>query len=294
LPAVRLRAHHAAVTSHPGPVAAFVISVLLLGQSPRPDGALDSVVDAERAFARTAEVRGIRAAFLEFLDDEAIGFEPELGRAKDVWRSRSEPADPLAARLEWEPRTGEAAASGDLAWLTGPYRLVRAAGDGPPRHGCYFSVWRRPSPAAPWRVLLDVGISTPAPCEFAQPGFVPFATVEPVAPAGRSADTADLLEADRRLGQEGIAGLAGHLHPRARLHRPGRQPVLGAEAARRYLSRQPPTCFDAIAAGLSRSGRLGYSYGRFTRDTVRGYYLRVWRRAVGGWQVVADIESPQG
>ena len=69
------------------------------------------MADAERAFARAAAERGVRAAFLEFLDDDAIGFQPALGNAKEAYRASPEPSNPLATRLAWEPRTGAIAAS---------------------------------------------------------------------------------------------------------------------------------------------------------------------------------------
>ena len=87
------------------------------------DDAFTTMTDAERAFAQASKQHGVRAAFLEFLDDDAIGFEPSLGRAKAAWRARPVPADPLATTLSWQPRAGDVAASGDLGWLTGPYVL---------------------------------------------------------------------------------------------------------------------------------------------------------------------------
>src|SRR5262245_49977704 len=130
---------------------------------------LPSMVDAERAFAAAAKTNGIKAAFLEYLDDEAVTLLPEPGRAKDVWRGRPDPPDPLKAQLTWEPRTGAVSSSGDLGWLTGPYVFMPEAG-GKPSYGCYFSVWTRAG-GRPWRVALDQGIDTPEPCAFKETGF---------------------------------------------------------------------------------------------------------------------------
>src|SRR5262245_5787862 len=132
---------------------------------------LPSMVHAERAFAAAAKANGIKAAFLEYLDDEAVTLLPAPGRAKDVWRGRPDPPDPLKAQLTWEPRLGAVSSSGDLGWLTGPYVFMPEAG-GTTSYGCYFSVWTRAA-GKPWHVALDQGIDTPEPCAFKGSGFQP-------------------------------------------------------------------------------------------------------------------------
>jgi hypothetical protein len=46
--------------------------------------ALEQMVDAERAFARTAAERGVREAFLAFLAPDAISVQP-YGNARAQW-----------------------------------------------------------------------------------------------------------------------------------------------------------------------------------------------------------------
>ena len=263
------------------------------------------MADAERAFAGAAKERGVRAAFLEYLDDDAIGFEPSLGRAKETWRARPVPADPLATTLSWQPRAGDVSASGDLGWLTGPYVYVPNGDISHTAYGCYFSIWIRRS-GAPWRVLIDAGVSTEEPCGFPGEGaarLTPTDSPPPAAAAGVS--KSKLLEQDRlldtRAATVGLADAFGPLlFPAARFNREGKQPLLGSATITPFLSSQPGSwTFVPRGGDVASSGDLGYTYGEYDlkeniRTTEAGYYVRVWRRFAPGWQVTFDTLVPEG
>ena len=280
--------------------ALCLAATLFADESPKKARAADlaSMVDAERAFAAAAKTAGIKAAFLEYLDDDAITLLPAPGRAKDVWRGRPDPPDPQKAQLTWEPRTGAVSASGDLGWLTGPYVFKPEAG-AQASYGCYFSVWTR-SPGKPWRVALDQGIDTPEPCAFKETGFREAKTALWKG-AGDTPDVArrKLLARDREVSQgatndPGPTIIANVLDANGRVYRPGRQIFVGAVAARVFLvTEQPAISTTPIEAVISRAQDLGFTYG--TVDTgdapaKQAYYLRVWsRQPSGSWAIVADI-----
>src|SRR5262245_50726039 len=62
--------------------------------------ALDSVVAAEKAFAQRAAEKGTRDAFLTFLADDALVFEPDPVNGKEAWKARQPPPGSL---LSWYP-----------------------------------------------------------------------------------------------------------------------------------------------------------------------------------------------
>jgi len=269
------------------------------------DDAFATMTDAERAFAQASKQHGVRAAFLEFLDDDAVGFEPSLGRAKEAWQARPVPADPLATTLSWQPRAGDVAASGDLGWLTGPYVYVPNGDVSHTAFGCYFSIWIRRG-GAPWRVLIDAGVSTAEPCAFAGDGITRLASTESAPQAATAgASKSSLLDQDRSLDTRAAAvGLADAfgslLHPHARFNREGKQPLVGSAAVIEFL-RSRPGSWTLVQRGgdVARSGDLGYTYGEYDqkeniRTTEAGYYVRVWRRSATGWQVTFDTLVPEG
>jgi hypothetical protein len=70
------------------PYIVVVAAALALAPSqPRADF-LDDMVEAERAFARTAAERGIRDAFLAFFSTDSIALTPEPVSAVEGLRSR--------------------------------------------------------------------------------------------------------------------------------------------------------------------------------------------------------------
>ena len=86
------------------------------------------MIETERAFAARALVIGWKQAFLEYFAPDALGFDHgQVGLARE--QNRKDPDPPPDLQLIWEPRFGDMAGSGDLGYLTGPVRNVRASRD---------------------------------------------------------------------------------------------------------------------------------------------------------------------
>ena len=80
---------------------------------------LQALVETERAFARTATVKGLRDSFLDYFADDSIALVPAPESATK--RLRAQPSQPFSAlEITWEPRLGDVARSNDIGWLTGP------------------------------------------------------------------------------------------------------------------------------------------------------------------------------
>ena len=258
--------------------------------------ALAAMADAERAFSRRASEKTPREAFIEFFADESVSFQPDPGPARE--RLRAQPPPPGRPSFQWEPRTGDVAASGDLGYLTGPVRAPQP--DGGVRHGCYFSVWKRQADGT-FKVILDIGIQPPGEVPFA-PGFVRAPGLATGRPAGSRADAERaLLEADRAfaaaLAADGAAAAFGRvMHEGGRLHRNGALPLTTRADATRWLAANVASMTsEPMKSETGASGELGYTWGKAavtgTDGKVQeGYYVRVWTLGDSGrWQLVADI-----
>ena len=262
------------------------------------------MVDTERAFAARAKVVGWKQAFLEYFADSAIGFDgDEAGSARDQIRTLPDP--PKDMQLLWEPRHGDAAASGELGYLTGPSTSINPAqNNGAPRHGSYASVWKRQADGR-YKVVIDVGVTTPAPAPFA-PGF----TRPPQGPRHAGNDTLEtaagsLREADAALTTAALgnraAGYRGLLAEGARLHYPNVLPVVGETAILSWLGTQPSlSAGETRYAEAARSADLGYTWGSYAAPAAgndpaqKGFYTRVWTRGRDGvWKVALDVLQPQ-
>jgi ketosteroid isomerase-like protein len=301
-----VRARRAAV---PLALALLAGSASLVAGATGGETAVDSLVQAEQAFARASVEKGMKEAFLAFLAEDAILFRPGPIPGKAWLRDRPAPA----IVLSWRPVFAEASRAGDLGFTLGPWELrSQDPKDTEVAYGTFATVWRRQADGG-WKVAVDLGTSGPKAAQAAE-AVGAAAPVEkrdsPGAPAkvDMAAETAKLLAADRELSlSSAVKGAAaafhGHLAPQVRLLRDGAAPARGPEAAEAELARHPgKLTWEPAGGGVSASGDLGYTYGTAdlaptpptpTGAPARSAYQRLWERVPGGgWKVVVDVMNP--
>lgn len=260
---------------------------------------LETLAEAERAFARASVAKGVRASFLEFFAPEGLAFDPAPENVHAAYAAIPAPAARPPVTLDWVPLHGDVAGSGDFGWTTGPYSLSDDRGEGLTRHGFYFSVWKKPAGGA-WKVVADFGTTSVEPAG-ARPGFAP--AHAQAATAGAAPGREELFELDRALSRacaSDPACLAARLHEGGRVHRDGLAPLVGRDAVRaHFASSKANTSYEPLGGDAARTGDLAYTYGRYHTPGeggaagADGYYLRVWRRTPRGWEISADIAKPE-
>jgi ketosteroid isomerase-like protein len=270
---------------------------------------LKSLIEAERAFSRTSEAKGIREAFLTWLAPDSIVFRPAPTPGRPVYE-KMDPANP--AVLTWEPEFAEIAASGELGYTTGPYRIRPRRDADPTGFGHYVSIWKKQADGA-WKVFLDIGVQHDDPGALPSSGLaVTGATAskrEPLSPeALRLEEYAFGKRAsafDSEVGSKGMRqALADAVAGDVRVYRPGRMPAIGKRSLKPIVPAEAERIREnerrdgALRTGLAWSGDLAFSYG--TAKTWKGpsiaavtAYLRIWRRGPSGaWKICLDIELP--
>ena len=277
----------------------------MAGQTSEPlPQALTQMIESERAFAARALVIGWKQAFLEYFAPDALGFsEGQVGLARDQVAKNPDPPSDL--QLIWEPRFGDMAGSGDLGYLTGPVRNVRASRDGgQPRYSNYTSVWKRQRDGS-FKVVMDVGINTPGPVSFPA-GFTRAPQTnrftgdydDTTPPLG----TADgLLNAELRRDQ--ARAYRPNLTPSARLHRPNVMPIVGDKRILQWLASQP--AFTAADTRFYRSrplrrsrlyvGHLHHQGGRQSSGRLLRAHLgpgTKWPVEIGSGCLAAAMSRP--
>jgi ketosteroid isomerase-like protein len=259
------------------------------------DADRDSLAASELAFAKRSVEQGMRAAFIEYFADDGINFAPDPGNTRARYRARPEAIEPFI--LDWHPAIAAVARAGDLGFTTGPYAITgRAPAVREPAQGMFFSVWRR-QPDGNWRVIVDGGAPTRAPVPDAAFGEDPQPLISIAKAAGAAGQkTLFELEAQPLFGEPAAAnGYAALLADEARLVIGPTPPALGRDAIVALLAeRQLKFRWETLAAGVSRSDDLGYSYGRLhllaAREKTTGHYVHVWMRDRGGhWRIVAEL-----
>lgn len=272
------------------------VAALALGRARADEAAPGSVKAAEAAYLRSAAT-SLRAAYLAHVDDGA-----RLMHLKAVGRPEIEAAvvHRVAGDARWEgtPVAVVEAASGDLAYAWGTYRLDftrAAAGERITGYGRYLHLWRR-TPKG-WRLLLDhwAGEAAPPLAVAPSPGALGVAG----AVAGgrlRGAQEAFL----RRAEAEGIrTAFEAHLAPDGAILFLG---AVGREAATAALAKLPadarviaaPADVEVVEAA---AGDLGYATGPYRFEATvdgrpvrsTGRFVTVWRRGADGvWRIAVD------
>jgi ketosteroid isomerase-like protein len=251
---------------------------------------LQSMVAAERSFAKRAADTSVREAFLAWLAPDAVMLNPLPVNGRSVYLAR--PVN--TAKLVWEPEYAEVAASGDYGVSSGPWEFT-PPGDtsGAKRvNGTFLSIWKRDGRNGAWRVALDCGVPHAKPAEAIAFEAGP---EHAIADAATKPVTVDVLQrADAALAADSPA-------PRAsddvRYLRAGEPPLRG-DAAREALAAAPHgTTWRPLGGSVARTGDLGCTYGvRVTAggahaDTV--VYVHVWRRvAPTTWKLSAIVDNP--
>jgi ketosteroid isomerase-like protein len=277
-----------------------LLALLAAAQGPAPGAdltPLQSLAEAETAFAKMAVEKGTRAAFLAYLTDEAVVFEPEPVNGKKTWEKRA----PAESILSWEPNFVAVSRSGDFGYTIGPWEFKQSPKETEATaYGQFLSIWKKQKDGA-WKVVLDAGIETPKPIG------KPATTQPPATPTPGAAKTEKLdLEAvrnevrkvRRRFGEASAADTGGAIVAFAgediRVLREGVFPASGEAAANLMLnSDHAKTTFRSAGGDISPGGDLAYEYGEYVTERgdgpERGHYVIIWKKNVRGtWRLSVD------
>ena len=106
---------------------------------------LPTAVDAERAFARDAQLHGQWTAFRKYADPDAVMFVPQAVWAHEFLKDRKDPPKSVT----WRPTQSWVSCDGRTAVITGPaFRDGKA-------YGNFNTVWQREK--RDWRWVYDAG-----------------------------------------------------------------------------------------------------------------------------------------
>jgi len=126
----------------------FCLGFAVIGRSRWLSRQLQSLVNAERAFAHVSEEQGTRPAFMAFIADDGILFRPAAVKGKTWMQANPEPASSSRSRLSWRPIFAEISSAGDLGYTTGPWEFKTENNDAKPvAWGDYMTIWKRQADA---------------------------------------------------------------------------------------------------------------------------------------------------
>lgn len=261
---------------------------------------LRSLVAAERDFSRTSAEKGTRDAFLTFLADDAVVFNPLPVNGKKVWLGREK----APGVLTWTPVFADVSAASDLGFTTGPYEFRNAAGEKSVGSGYYMSVWRKDSSGG-WKVALDIGTRNPPP-----------ETIPALEFPKTNAKTSNKIEVERKTlaaadenlsrlltGEKNSAEFADLTGDYLRVHLMNHLPFTEKGAALSALRAfQGKINLQTTKIEIAQSGDFAYSYGTYEAKNQAnensgnktgergGSFARIWCRADDGkWKLMLVV-----
>jgi ketosteroid isomerase-like protein len=115
-----------------------------------------NMLEADRSFSRLSEEKGMKTAFIEYIDSNGV-----LLRPNEVPVIGADAIDYLIQLndsnyvLTWHPKTGIVAQSGELGYTYGIYTLKPSEKD-TLLYGTYVTIWKKQSDGR-WKFVLDSG-----------------------------------------------------------------------------------------------------------------------------------------
>ncbi len=118
--------------------------------------AKQSMMDADKAFSKLCEEKGMRKAFIEYIDDKGVLLRP--GKMPIVGADAIDfltQVEDKSFSLSWEPKGAMIAKSGDLGFTYGIYSMKTEPADSLQK-GTYVSIWKKNDDGS-WKFVLDTG-----------------------------------------------------------------------------------------------------------------------------------------
>ncbi|MEZ5426924.1 MAG: hypothetical protein R2747_11695 [Pyrinomonadaceae bacterium] len=266
--------------------AIFILTIILaavfsiFGQ---PDENLKKLVETEKSFARTAAEKSVRAAFLEFLADSGVVFQPTEINGKEFWRARRE----TAALLAWNPVWADISSDGQIGYTTGDWDFrPKGKDDNPVAYGQYITVWRK-QPDGNFRAVLDIGISHEKPASVETEWRSPEKTA--AREKGGGAKKSPDLKA---------SGAEDLLAEDVRLYRPEKLPFIGKKAALDELQKERKEIKSVriLAEKCDGAEDFRYCYGEIERTGKDGRIskenlMQIWKLRDGKWRLALEVRA---
>lgn len=113
---------------------------------------VDSIVDADIAFSDMSKEKGMKNAFIEYIDNEGLLLRPDHLPVKgaDAIDFLSQIND-TAYTLKWVPEGAQIAASGDMGFTYGIYTLE---GEDTVFKGTYVNIWKKQADGK-WKFVMN-------------------------------------------------------------------------------------------------------------------------------------------
>ncbi len=254
---------------------------------------LQNLVDTELSFAKTAETKGTKAAFLEFLADDGRIFQPTEINGKQFWNARAD----SPALLSWRPNWADISSDGSLGYTTGGWEYrPNGKTDEPNAFGQYVTIWQKQS-GGKFKAVLDIGITHPKPEGTKYGWSFPRDEAAIKDKPQRAITLGQLTDIfSKKLLSDGYFR---YFADDVIVLRDGQMPLMGKTTAFLGLEKLdekfPPRSVLNFKGDLSQVfGNMMYAHGTYQlthedKSISKWNFVQIWKYRGGRWQIVLDI-----
>lgn len=264
----------------------FVVALLLTVAIGSAQRSIDSMVQAEKNFAKTSLVASTKEAFVKFIDTAGIVFEKGSPVNGFELYTKSERRPGI---LSWEPEYAEISSSNDFGYTTGPWKYyANTLKDDPLAKGHFVTVWHL-NKDGQWKFLIDFGASYNLKAK-----KMTLKKAKPGKTAMKKNSQYSLTDAEEKFIQayktQGKQAYNSFLSSNSRLNYKGYLPALTSAERKALIDSLPPNIgYTVIGTSTSPGNDLGYVYGTVDVDDKHDGYLRIWRREGDEWKIAVEV-----
>ncbi|HKP68890.1 MAG TPA: hypothetical protein VJV05_06380 [Pyrinomonadaceae bacterium] len=251
------------------------------------------LIQTQRAFDKAASERGIKSAFLEFLGDDAVIFQPHPMNGKKYWSSRNvEPTDQLVRTTTYS----DISSNGVLGYTTGNWRLFPKGTEADASFGQYVTIWEK-KPDGSFQASVDIAISHEKMPFYQTDRPVRKKQTRDLNKRGWSPADASMNFLRSSMSNERLGGaykkFAGD---DVRLLRDGQPPIIGkkhvVEEMNYYVSVLFPTKVATFQAADMAYTWNNCSFDNSKEGQVQGNCLHIWKLRKKKWWIVLGVFAP--
>ena len=254
---------------------------------------LQSMVDAENAFAKFSKEKNMRDAFLANLTDSTILYGKDGPiKGKQTWIDRQ----PTTNILFWWPLFVGISANNDLGFSTGPWQWSETKESQPVAFGYFVTIWEKV--AGEWKLATDIGSPMTGP----DVSGVELHSSNPIGKAPTSSNSVNgiLIDLDRKyneqLKKEGVIFKSESFSKDAMLKHPRAFPDYFPFENKSTIANPD---YKSLGGDVSSSNDLGYTYGCVSASIMdnnslvpyTANFLRVWKYENNAWKIVIEVVS---
>ena len=255
---------------------------------------LQPLDETQRAFEKVAAESGMKSAFLEFLREDAVVFQPGPMNGSEYWKSRDDdPSFLLSRNLTYS----DISANGLLGYTTGNWRLYqKGKSEAVAKFGQYVTIWERGNDGK-FRATVDIAVAheklpfseTDKPFRYKQSRDI---NKRGWSPADASMNFFRASMTGERLG----GAYKRYAGDDVRLLRDGVPPIIGkkrvVDEMNAYLSVEFPT-----KVVLFQSADMAYTWNPCRFDNShegmeKGNCLHIWKLRKKKWWIVLGVFAP--